>query len=144
MIEKDEYLKAKRTVQEYEGINPLDIDLPWIEKDSLAGKRLIEIYNETPEESIIFEISSKVLRQLIVEGIDIGISQKTNLINTNLIKKLIIEFKNSLSDVNHNIQVYEKMDYIFITDEDRKSTIDDLKKIKSSLEKDIKTLGGEI
>ena len=144
MTSKEEYLKAKLIVQEYEGINPLDIDLPWIEKDSLAGKRLIEIYNETPEESIIFEISSKVLRQLIVEGIDIGISQKTNLINTNLIKKLIIEFKNSLSDVNHNIQVYEKMDCIFITDEDRKSTLDDLKKIKSSLEKDIKTLGGEI
>jgi len=50
--------------------------LTWIEKDKLAGIRLNEMRALAVDNSILFEVSSKVLRQLIVEGIDIGLNLK--------------------------------------------------------------------
>ena len=43
----------------------------------------------------------------------------------------IFLLKQSLSDINYNINVYEKMDSCFITDEDRKVTLNDLYEAKS-------------
>ena len=50
--------------------------LSWIEKDRLAGIKLNEMRENATETSILFEVSSKVLRQLIVEGIDIGLNYR--------------------------------------------------------------------
>lgn len=52
----------------------------------------------------------------------------------------IFLLKQSLSNINYNINVYEKMDSCFITDEDRKVTLNDLYEAKSKLEKDIEIL----
>jgi SH3-like domain-containing protein len=79
MIQKEEYLKAKQIVQEYEkqlNISDVSGSLSWIEKDKIAGVRLIELRDEEPHNSILFERSSKVLRQLIIEGIDIGLNYR--------------------------------------------------------------------
>jgi len=48
--------------------------LSWIEKDRLAGIRLNEMRALAVDNSILNEISSKVLRQLIIEGINIGLA----------------------------------------------------------------------
>jgi hypothetical protein len=48
--------------------------LSWIEKDRLAGIRLNEMRALAVDNSILYEVSSKVLRQLIIEGIDIGLN----------------------------------------------------------------------
>jgi len=53
----------------------------WIEKDDLAGKRLVQLYDEEPDNKILFETSSNVLRQLIIEGIDIGLNLNKKLID---------------------------------------------------------------
>ena len=48
--------------------------LSWIEKDRLAGIKLNEMRALAVDNSILNEVSSKVLRQLIIEGIDIGLN----------------------------------------------------------------------
>jgi hypothetical protein len=50
--------------------------LSWIEKDRLAGIRLNEMRALVVYNSILNEVSSKVLRQLIIEGIDIGLNYR--------------------------------------------------------------------
>ncbi len=50
-------------------------ELSWIEKDRLAGNRLNEMIALASETSILNEISSKILRRLIIEGINIGLTQ---------------------------------------------------------------------
>jgi hypothetical protein len=50
--------------------------LSWIEKDRLAGIRLNEMRALVVDNSILNEVSSKVLRQLIIEGIDIGLNYR--------------------------------------------------------------------
>ena len=50
--------------------------LSWIEKDRLAGIRLNEIMELEAKESILNEVSGKVLRQLIIEGINIGLKHR--------------------------------------------------------------------
>lgn len=47
--------------------------LTWIEKDQIAGKCLNEFLKHEPETSPLYDISSKLLRQLIIEGIDAGL-----------------------------------------------------------------------
>jgi len=47
--------------------------LDWVEKDRLAGIKLNEMRAHAVDNSILFEISSKVLRSLIISGIDIGL-----------------------------------------------------------------------
>ena len=79
MIQKKEYLKAKQIVQEYEKqLTMPDVSgvLSWIEKDKIAGVRLIELRKEEPHNSILFEWSGKVLRGLIIEGMDIGLNYR--------------------------------------------------------------------
>ena len=48
--------------------------LDWIEKDRLAGIKLNEMRALEVDNSILNEVSSKVLRQLIIEGINIGLN----------------------------------------------------------------------
>jgi hypothetical protein len=48
--------------------------LSLIEKDRLAGIRLNEMRALAVENSILNEVSSKILRGLIVEGINIGLN----------------------------------------------------------------------
>ena len=48
--------------------------LTWIEKDQIAGNCLNEFLKDEPETSPLYEISSKLLRQLIIEGIDAGLN----------------------------------------------------------------------
>lgn len=48
--------------------------------------------------------------------------------------------KESLSNINHNINVYEKMDSNHITDQDRNITLTDLYKLKKELETNIKKI----
>ena len=43
-----------------------------IEKERLASEKLVEILNSEPEYSVLFDISPKVLRRLITEGINIA------------------------------------------------------------------------
>ena len=50
--------------------------LNWIEKDRLAGIKLNEMRANAVETSILFEVSSKILRRLIIEGIDIGLNYR--------------------------------------------------------------------
>ena len=50
--------------------------LSWIEKDRLAGIRLNEMRALAVDNSILNEVSSKVLRQLIIEGINIGLNYR--------------------------------------------------------------------
>lgn len=50
--------------------------LDWIEKDRLAGIKLNEMRANAVETSILFEVSSKVLRKLIIEGINIGLNYR--------------------------------------------------------------------
>ena len=44
--------------------------LTWIEKDQIAGNCLNGVLKDEPETSPLYDISSKLLRQLIIEGID--------------------------------------------------------------------------
>ena len=50
--------------------------LSWIEKDRLAGIRLAEMRALAVDNSILNHVSSKVLRQLIIEGINIGLNYR--------------------------------------------------------------------
>ena len=50
--------------------------LTWIEKDQIAGKCLNEFLKHEPETSPLYDISSKLLRQLIIEGIDAGLNYR--------------------------------------------------------------------
>jgi len=50
--------------------------LSWIEKDRLAGIRLNEMRALAVDNSILNEVSSKVLRQVIIEGINIGLNYR--------------------------------------------------------------------
>ena len=50
--------------------------LSWIEKDRLAGIKLNEMRALEVDNSILNEVSSKVLRQLIIEGINIGLNYR--------------------------------------------------------------------
>lgn len=47
--------------------------ISWLEKDKLASIKLNEMRSNATKNSILFEVSSKILRALIIEGIDIGI-----------------------------------------------------------------------
>ncbi len=58
------------------GISDVSGSLSWIEKDRLAGIRLNEMRALAVENSILNEVSSKVLRQLIIEGINIGLNYR--------------------------------------------------------------------
>lgn len=53
--------------------NQRDSSLSWIEKDRLAETRLNEM-RAFFDNSILNEVSSKVLRRLIIEGINIGLN----------------------------------------------------------------------
>jgi hypothetical protein len=57
-------------------ISHISGSLPWIEKDRLAGIRLNQMRALEVDNSILNEVSSKVLRQLIIEGIDIGLNYR--------------------------------------------------------------------
>lgn len=57
-------------------ISDVSGSLSWIEKDRLAGIRLNEMRALAVENSILNEVSSKVLRQLIIEGINIGLNYR--------------------------------------------------------------------
>ena len=48
--------------------------LSWIDKDQIAGKCLNNFLKDEPETSPLYDISSKLLRQLIIEGIDAGLN----------------------------------------------------------------------
>ena len=48
-------------------------NLSWTDKDTLAGIRLNEMRVVAAKNSILNEVSSKILRQLIIEGINIGL-----------------------------------------------------------------------
>ena len=50
--------------------------LTWIEKDQIAGKCLNEFLKHEPETSPLYDISSKLLRRLIIEGIDAGLNYR--------------------------------------------------------------------
>lgn len=50
--------------------------LTWIEKDKIAGECLNKFFKDEPETSPLYEISSKLLRQLIIEGIDAGLNYR--------------------------------------------------------------------
>jgi len=50
--------------------------LTWIEKDQIAGKCLNKFLKDEPNTSPLYGISSKLLRQLIVEGIDAGLNYR--------------------------------------------------------------------
>lgn len=58
------------------GISDVSGSLSWIEKDRLAGIRLNEMRALAVENSILNEVSSKVLKQLIIEGINIGLNYR--------------------------------------------------------------------
>lgn len=49
--------------------------LTWIEKDRMAGEALVGIRNALPKDSILHTISSKILRKLIIVGIELGLNQ---------------------------------------------------------------------
>lgn len=48
--------------------------LTWIEKDKIAGNCLNNFLKDQPNTSPLYNISSKLLRQLIIEGIDAGLN----------------------------------------------------------------------
>ena len=73
MKTKKSKLKAQ---QEQLDIPVVSGSLSWIEKDRLAGIRLNEMRASATDNSILNEVSSKVLRQLIIEGIDIGLNYR--------------------------------------------------------------------
>ena len=50
--------------------------LTWIEKDQIAGNCLNKFLKDEPETSPLYGISSKLLRQLIIEGIDAGLNYR--------------------------------------------------------------------
>ena len=50
--------------------------LTWIEKDQIAGNCLNNFLKSEPETSPLYEISSKLLRQLIIKGIDAGLNYR--------------------------------------------------------------------
>ncbi len=50
--------------------------LTWIEKDKIAGYCLNEFLKDEPEASPLYGISSKLLRQLIIEGINAGLNYR--------------------------------------------------------------------
>ena len=50
--------------------------LTWIEKDQISGKCLNEFLKHEPETSPLYDISSKLLRRLIIEGIDAGLNYR--------------------------------------------------------------------
>jgi len=55
-------------------VNTLHINkLSWIEKDRLAGIRLSEMKALATQNSVLNEVSDKILRQIIIEGINIGL-----------------------------------------------------------------------
>ena len=70
---KKEVSKKQTTL----GVPIISDSLSWIEKDRLAGIRLNEMRALADDNSILYEVSSKVLRQLIIEGIDIGLNYRT-------------------------------------------------------------------
>ena len=59
------------------GISDVSDSLSWLEKDRLAGIRLNEMKTLAVENSILNKVSSKILRQLIIEGIEIGLNYRT-------------------------------------------------------------------
>lgn len=75
-------MKDKKHIQSFnehqENLNISDVSgsLSWIEKDRLAGIRLNEMRALAVDNSILNEVSSKVLRQLIIEGINIGLNYR--------------------------------------------------------------------
>ena len=50
--------------------------LSWIDKDQIAGKCLNNFLKDQPETSPLYDISSKLLRQLIIEGIEAGLNYR--------------------------------------------------------------------
>jgi hypothetical protein len=50
--------------------------LTWIEKDQIASNCLNEFLKDEPNTSPLYDISSKLLRQLIIEGIDAGLNYR--------------------------------------------------------------------
>jgi hypothetical protein len=52
--------------------------LTWIEKDQLAGECLNNFLKNEPDTSPLYEISSKLLRQLIIKGIETGLNYSRN------------------------------------------------------------------
>ena len=50
--------------------------LTWIEKDQIAGNCLNKFLKKEPKTSPLYGISSKLLRQLIIEGIDAGLNYR--------------------------------------------------------------------
>jgi len=50
--------------------------LTWIEKDQIAGNCLNEFLKDESETSPLYGISSKLLRQLIIKGIDAGLNYR--------------------------------------------------------------------
>ena len=50
--------------------------LTWIEKDQIAGNCLNKFLKDEPKASPLYDISSKLLRQLIIEGIDAGLNYR--------------------------------------------------------------------
>lgn len=74
-------MKRDKKLQTTTETEQLDIpvvsgSLSWIEKDRLAGIRLNEMRALDVDNSILNEVSSKVLRQLIIEGINIGLNYR--------------------------------------------------------------------
>ena len=50
--------------------------ISWIDKDRVAGICLNKILKNEPDSSPLFDVSGKLLRQLIVTGIDIGLGRE--------------------------------------------------------------------
>lgn len=60
----------------FEESDTIGSSLTWIEKDQIAGKCLNEFLKHEPETSPLYDISSKLLRQLIIEGINTVLSYR--------------------------------------------------------------------
>ena len=70
-------MENKNTEQEQQqALRKTDVSdsLSWIDKDQIAGKCLNNFLKDEPETSPLYDISSKLLRQLIIEGIDAGLN----------------------------------------------------------------------
>ena len=72
-------MENKNTEQEQQqALRKTDVSdsLSWIDKDQIAGKCLNNFLKDEPETSPLYDISSKLLRQLIIEGIDAGLNYR--------------------------------------------------------------------
>jgi hypothetical protein len=68
----EQYLSSNNICNNYVSSN----SLTWIEKDQIAGNYLNKFLKNGPETSPLYGISSKLLRQLIIESIDASLNYR--------------------------------------------------------------------